>query len=123
MSDSTAASIRPTAAPTFWFSVISGPAVWAIHAVAAYLLSPHACTSHSAALALHAVSMIALVILVLLTVSAGRRYKGASLGSQGGEVDDWPPERWVPAACIILSSAFFVATLAQAIPPFIIECH
>jgi hypothetical protein len=123
MSDSTAASIGPPAAPRFWFSLISGPAIWAIHAVAAYLLSPHACTSHSAGLAMHAVSITALIILVLLIVSARRRYKGVSLGSQAGEVDDWPPERWVPAARIILSSAFFVVTLAQAIPTFIIECH
>jgi hypothetical protein len=91
--------------------------------VAAYLLGPHACTSHSAALAMHAVSITALVILVLLTVSARRRYRRVSLGSQAADVDDWPPERWVPAACIILSSAFFVVTLAQAIPTFIIECR
>lgn len=101
--------------------MLAGPAVWAIHAVAAYLLVPHACTSHGAALAIHAISLTALVVLLLLAVSARRRYKRVSLGSQTSEVDDWPPERWVPAACFILSSAFFVVILAQSIPTFIIE--
>jgi uncharacterized sodium:solute symporter family permease YidK len=121
MSDSTAASIRPPAAPRFWFSVISGPAVWAIHAVAAYLLVPLGCASHKAALAMHAVSITALVVLVLLAVSARRKYKLVSRGSQVTEIDDWRPERWVPAACFILSCAFFLVILAQTIPTFIIE--
>jgi hypothetical protein len=101
--------------------VIAGPVVWAIHDVAAYLLVPRACTSHSAALAIHAISIAALVVLALLSISAKRRYQSVSLGSQATEVDNWPPERWVPAACAILSSVFFLVILAQAIPTFIIE--
>ena len=95
--------------------------MWIIHAVSTYLLVPHACTSHGAALAMHAVSIMALIVLVLLAVSARRRYKRASLASQASEVDDWPLERWAPAACLILSSAFFLVILAQTIPTFIVE--
>jgi hypothetical protein len=124
MSDSTAASIRPPAAPRFWIYVIAAPAFWMIHAVATYLLAPLACTSHNAALAMHAVNLTALLALVLLAVSARRRYKRASRGSQASEVDDWAPERWVPAACFVLSCAFLLVILAQTIPTFVIgQCQ
>jgi ABC-type Fe3+ transport system permease subunit len=95
--------------------------VWVIHGVSTYLLVPYSCASHSAALAMHAVSIMALIVLVLLAVSARRRYKRASLVSKDSEVDDWPPERWAPAGCFILSSAFFFVILAQTIPAFIVE--
>jgi hypothetical protein len=121
MSDPDPTSIHAPGAPRFWMYVIAGPAVWVVYAVVAYLLVPHACTFHDVALAMHAVSITALVVLVLLAVSARRRYKRVSLRSQASEVDDWPPERWVPAACFILSSAFFLVILAQTIPTFIVE--
>lgn len=95
--------------------------MWVIHGVSTYLLVPYSCASHSAALAMHAVSIMALVILVLLAVSARRRYKRASLTSQDSDVDDWPPERWAPAACFILSSAFFLVILTQTIPTFVVD--
>jgi hypothetical protein len=120
MADSTAASIRPRGAPRLWISIIAGPTVWVIHAAATYLLVPLACTSHNAALGMHAVSITALAGLLLLAVSARRRYKRVSGDSQANEVDNWPPERWIPAACFGLSCAFFFVILAQTIPTFII---
>ena len=121
MSDSAAASIRPRGAPRLWIYIIAAPAVWVIHAMVTYLLTPLGCASHNAALAMHAVSITALVVLVLLAVSAWRKYKLVSGGSQATEIDDWRPERWVRAACCILSCAFFLVILAQAIPTFIID--
>jgi ABC-type Fe3+ transport system permease subunit len=73
---------------------------------------------------MHAVNITALVMLVLLAVWARRRYKRVSRKSQASEVDDWRPERWVPAAFFALSCAFFLVILAQTVPTFIVEqCH
>jgi hypothetical protein len=121
MPDATAESIHAPSGAPIWLSLIPGPLIWAIQAVANYLLAQYACASETAVVAIHAIGIAALAVLALCTVSARRKYKAVSVQSDNVDVDFWPPERWVPAAGFILCAAFFVVTLAETIPPFILN--
>lgn len=121
MSNAASESIRTPHAGPLWLNLIPGPATWAIQAVANYILVQYACASDIAFVAIHAIGIAALIVLALCILSARRRYKAVSVQSDNVDVDDWPPERWVPAAGFILCTAFFVVTLAETIPPFILN--
>jgi hypothetical protein len=121
MSSAASEPVRAHHGGPLWLNLIPGPAIWAIQASTNYALVQYACTSEIAAAAIHTIGIAALVVLALCIVLARRRYKAVSVQSDSVDVEAWPPERWVPAAGFILCMVFFVVTLAETIPPFIVN--
>jgi hypothetical protein len=121
MSNSTTQSIYSPAAPRLWFRLVIAPGIWAIQAATNYVLVPNACKFESASIAMHVVSLGALLALALVGLAARHRYKQISVESREADPDFWTAERWVPAAGFILAAAFFIVILAQTIPTFIVQ--
>jgi hypothetical protein len=121
MSKSAVRSIYSPAAPRLWFRLVIAPAIWAIQAATNYVLVPSACSFEGTAIAMHTISLCALVALAVVGLAARRRYKQVSAECRESGSDFWPAERWVPAAGSILAAAFFLVILAQTIPTFIVQ--
>ncbi len=114
-------SVRAPGAPRLWLWLIVGPGIWGLQAAANYILAPHACTSASVPLTIHLISLTGIAANAGAALIAWRRYKSASEKNQANEIDDMPPERWLPAAGCAMSIAFAMLIFLQGIPSLILE--
>ncbi|HXG92889.1 MAG TPA: hypothetical protein VNN73_11055 [Blastocatellia bacterium] len=102
-----------------WFAFFAGPVAWLLNLQVSYILVPVACaTGH--ALALYIIPLGALLLAASGLLVAWREWLRA--GKQ------WPDEssntigrsRFMAVLALLVSTLFFLAILAQAIPNFIL---
>lgn len=104
-----------------WAGVIGAPAVWGMQLQLGYALSPWSCNTKMH-LALHLVSVIALVLVVIAALISHRDWKS----SGGGSIDDpiggaVGRTRFLGALGMLLSVMAGMVILAQGIASFFFD--
>ena len=103
-----------------WIVVLAGPVVWLCSFEANYALAPWACTFQSK-VALYLVSLLALALCAASLVFAWKLWKQFGAEWHAQDAGAIPRARAMAISGIVLSAAFFIVVLAQAIPEFMLE--
>jgi hypothetical protein len=103
-----------------WIGILAGPIVWLLSLEANFALVPWACV-FQAKLALHIVSIVALILAASAGVLAWRQWKNLGKewpGSGGGAL---PRSRVMAVGGVLMSAMFFLVILAQAMPTVLLS--
>ena len=97
-----------------WASLLAGPVVWLLQFQTNFTLVPVLCRSGAHNVALHAVFVVALLLVAASALVAWRNFRAAGGTTEGeDEAGVIPRSRFMSALGLLVACMFFLVILAQ----------
>ncbi|MBV8550543.1 MAG: hypothetical protein JOY54_04530 [Acidobacteriaceae bacterium] len=103
-----------------WIALLGGPIVWLISFETNFALAPWACIFQTK-LALHVISIVALVLAAVSGLLAWQEWKGLSGEKEDRPGGSLPRSRSMALGGVLMSAMFFLVILAQSIPAIVLS--
>ena len=103
-----------------WAALLAGPVVWLLQFQTNYTLVPLLCRSGATNVALHAVFVVALLLVALAALVAWRNFRAVGETDEGpGDAGVAPRTRFMSALGLLVTAMFFLVIFAQWIASWV----